>query len=894
MAPSSEPSAYPSSAPSSEPTQLPSNNPTGSPSDIPSLTPSKSPSSVPSSAPSTSPSVVPSAIPTANPSESPSDRPSFIPTTSPSTNPSIAPTSYPTTIPSNSPSNYPSVLPSVSPSSVPTVSPTNLPSIQPSVPPTPAPSFHPTGVPSRLPSVIPTMVPTSLPSDSPTELGEIFLVESAALESTNAGEFMDLETSTTFEEVCARDFLSMYIHQLFAADYDNLHCQIISQTFVDDIDNGENRRLAWKDSAAVVQVTAGNVAILLRVTGNADLPEGVSFGEVVGRTFQRFIPSFQSLLAEKTQYFKKPEVDVPRGGPDGIGIDTTTETSTKGIPTMIIIGSVLFGASVALGVSVYYLRRGRNKEPATPPQDITDDSIMLLFEGEDDEKENREDVESSMNPYLPPTPIGVGVPSEIGPQSWIEPDDELSAASPDNQGVETSEYMNPFGFDQSIQQTHSDPQVLPDTSQALVPKSRAAQILASLASESFGRVASEAHVAVSRNYPLDTVESRESEDDDTKPTVSSKGSLPTRSSANTGPSSRSDGSSTLHGLQLIGTLSGFQNTEHSSGTAPDYDSDPSHEKKTFFRKVMKRKAAPYPPTLKAPPPNKSNSKYEFSNNRRRLELPTAAKDAVRDDSSSLPTSASSPTQVVGNKSAKNREDISSTPSNETSDSLFLSRTGSSTAAQMQLVTLIPPLPTPENKSRQKKKDPAQTFKAPLSPVKRTSSKPSSSSNKKEDNTKRRPSSPYSNNHNPKNGPKRPILQEPQLQASSTMETGPVPFSPAVVGQSHSMESISVDPRRAAGTPTDSGTMRRYEECTLRSPVESFVRKNETPKGTRFLQMSTDSAQHTGSVLEDLGRLEDEWDGQLESKLSATATTPRHTNSEKFRKAPRQHIYRGDI
>lgn len=146
---------------------------------------------------------------------------------------------------------------------------------------------------------------------------------------------------------------------------------------------------------------------------------------------------------------------------------------------------------------------------------------------------------------------------------------------------------------------------------------------------------------------------------------------------------------------------------------------------------------------------------------------------------------------------------------------------------------------------------------------------------------------------------RALTQEPVrsfssgLQTSSTVETGPSPFSPAMVRQSHSADSISVDPRRAAGTPTESVTMRRYDECTHRSPVESFVRKSETPKGTRFLQMSMDSAQHTGSVLEDLGRLEDEWDGQLESKLSATATTPRHTNSEKFRKPPRQRIY-GDI
>lgn len=681
---------------------------------------------------------------------------------------------------------------------------------------------------------------------------------------------MDAETTAVFERVCQFDFLAFYLPRMFPANYTDIQCNVISQTL---LTGGDDRRRNLQDES-VVQLSTGNTAILFRVRSKMELRNGATLTEettfdvILEKTFERYGESFQDLLCGAIGYFECPSISGNRAaGLEGI---VATESSSGRFPTVIILGSALGGAIMAIGFATYLLRRSNNaKGPATPPQDTTDDSVLLLFEAANkkDKPENEEN--SSVNPYLPPTPLGIGVPSEIGPDSWIEPDDELSAASPDNQAVEASAYVgtkDPFGFDRDaprmlrdIQKSHSDPD-----SRALVPRSRAAQILASLASESSSRISSDQnnnHLPVSRSYPLETVESRESEDDDTKPTVSSKGSQPTKGSNYTGHGSQSDGSSTLHGLKLVGTMSGYQSNE-GSNSAPqvsDYDSDPSHEKKTFFRKVMKRKSAPNPPTVKGPPIEKAPKrksapipptvKGPSPSNKlpTKVNTKTGGSDkkpsATRDDSSSLPTTATAPTKVITNKTASGGDDTSSIPTTLTTDALVFSRTASSMTAQYQ---------EPSTSQLKKRQSTSGAYKTASS-----NRSPKSYSSKHGKNAKRqRSQSTYGKHHDKQksvHSPKREASGRTRSAASlketSTMETGPAPHSP-----------------------------------------ESFVRKSTTPSGTSFLQMSTDSAQHTGNVLDDLGRLEDEWDGQLESKLSATATTPRHTNSEKFRKPPRPINY----
>lgn len=105
--------------------------------------------------------------------------------------------------------------------------------------------------------------------------------------------------------------------------------------------------------------------------------------------------------------------------------------------------------------------------------------------------------------------------------------------------------------------------------------------------------------------------------------------------------------------------------------------------------------------------------------------------------------------------------------------------------------------------------------------------------------------------------------------------------------------VSIDPMRAAGTPKERSKHRqsKFEECEVRSPVGRFLRKSETPSGSKFLQMNVTSAVHTGDVLDDLGQLETDMDGHLESKASATAETPRQANTSQYRRAPKRIIYR---
>lgn len=111
--------------------------------------------------------------------------------------------------------------------------------------------------------------------------------------------------------------------------------------------------------------------------------------------------------------------------------------------------------------------------------------------------------------------------------------------------------------------------------------------------------------------------------------------------------------------------------------------------------------------------------------------------------------------------------------------------------------------------------------------------------------------------------------------------------------------VSIDPRRAAGTPRTSTTNKTsqhatIEECHARSPKGRFVRKNETPSGSKFLQMNLNSAEHTGSVLDDLGKSERQWKGHLNSVASCTADTPRVGNTQTANThRSRRSIYRDE-
>ena len=93
--------------------------------------------------------------------------------------------------------------------------------------------------------------------------------------------------------------------------------------------------------------------------------------------------------------------------------------------------------------------------------------------------------------------------------------------------------------------------------------------------------------------------------------------------------------------------------------------------------------------------------------------------------------------------------------------------------------------------------------------------------------------------------------------------------------------VSIDPRRAAGTPRVSteSTPRhaRMEDCQVMSPRGDFVVQNETPSGSTFCQMqTTSSAANTGEVLDDLGMLEAELECS-KSRVSTSAATPRRGN-----------------
>ena len=83
---------------------------------------------------------------------------------------------------------------------------------------------------------------------------------------------------------------------------------------------------------------------------------------------------------------------------------------------------------------------------------------------------------------------------------------------------------------------------------------------------------------------------------------------------------------------------------------------------------------------------------------------------------------------------------------------------------------------------------------------------------------------------------------------------------------------------------------RFEECTVNTPKGNFVQNQETPKGTSFAQLDTVSAMNTGGIMRDLREFEDDWEGQLDSKVTNSAPTPRRGNLKKFQRPCRNVIY----
>lgn len=86
--------------------------------------------------------------------------------------------------------------------------------------------------------------------------------------------------------------------------------------------------------------------------------------------------------------------------------------------------------------------------------------------------------------------------------------------------------------------------------------------------------------------------------------------------------------------------------------------------------------------------------------------------------------------------------------------------------------------------------------------------------------------------------------------------------------------VSIDPSRPAGTPmASSKVLAKIEECEAATPRSNFIRQKQTHTGDRFVQMSINEALHTGDVLDDLGKLENEFANRSvmgETKFSASS------------------------
>lgn len=671
--------------------------------------------------------------------------------------------------------------------------------------------------------------PSSIPSSSPTVLGDIIILDSVVLETTGSA-FMDTTTILTFENVCESDFLPWYMTRIYSTTYNNIKCTIISQKSFGDGTRLRRRELLVKEHGSIIALTTSSSKILLRVRSTVDLPEEVEFADILEKTFLRYILQFQGLLAEKSLYF------VPVEDPKEVaGIEQEEEgTDETDLPKMVIVGSTLLGAALAVSFAILYVRKQKQqKESTTPPRDVTDDSLLLLF---DNGLGNGVNEDESFNSYLPPSPFGFGVPMEIGPQSWVEPDDDLSQGSPENQGVEASFV---FARNAALQSVLSD-------KEKIVPKSRTAEILASLkiADTHTSKIPPYLTGSLANgNALLRMVSSGESADDNSKRSLSSRASSdPAKSSSNDTRrtnESNSDASSTLHGLKLVGTIPGYPSSEVSDNAKGELSKTgaktPSAGKKgSFFRKMMQRK--PSGKQIRSPsgyPPKQRKVAGTKEKN--------AQQQVLSDQSSKKATSGSSSGENIRSRRPLH---VETTPS-DSSDTPKLDRLQS----QSGLFNSNAAGPT------QRRQESIITER--VTAIAKVF-----------------------------NDMEKTLLSSTELPRK---QSNTVSVSSSRAGFS----SLYLYNQTKSNLETEA-VLHNSEERSTKSLVDSLIRQSQTPQGTPFLQMSTSSVTNVGNVLEDLGRLESEWDDQLESKLSASATTPRRTNSEKFRKGPRQHFHQEDL
>lgn len=123
------------------------------------------------------------------------------------------------------------------------------------------------------------------------------------------------------------------------------------------------------------------------------------------------------------------------------------------------------------------------------------------------------------------------------------------------------------------------------------------------------------------------------------------------------------------------------------------------------------------------------------------------------------------------------------------------------------------------------------------------------------------------------------------------------FYPSSSSLSESV-SISIDPTQPAGTPVHKQMPKLLDmgpeidpDLSSSSSHNEFIREGKTESGAKYLQINTDSASHTGSVLDDLSSLESQRHRRLKSRPTPSDPTPKVDNRGKYHKAPRNVLHR---
>lgn len=201
------------------------------------------------------------------------------------------------------------------------------------------------------------MVPTIARSELPSSVSvnqTIVALDSVRLVSSQA-TLMDNGTVQVFQDVCAHEFLPLYLPEIHSATYTDLQCLVLNQT----VKSTNHDRVLAKETATL-QIGTDNVSIVMEVSAGNVEPPAPRFDSVVAETLQQYSSQFQQLLSDRSPYF-----DAAKPRPTPVQEPTQSNKAVAATPIPLVVGTVVGGVVAALVFALLF-KKGREARGTSP------------------------------------------------------------------------------------------------------------------------------------------------------------------------------------------------------------------------------------------------------------------------------------------------------------------------------------------------------------------------------------------------------------------------------------------------------------------------------------------------------------------------------------------------